>query len=104
MYEAKVEFLEQWWIQIQILPWGMGEWILMEQHICNDKSSTITWLYNAEMCSCHDSQLLVLYRVWFHSFYCFFVGELEKAKTEYAKVKEELDSTMQELNEMWKPN
>jgi len=26
--------------------------------------------------------------------------ELEKAKTEYTKVKEELDATMQELNEM----
>lgn len=35
--------------------------------------------------------------------YCYFcfADELEKAKTEYAKVKEELDATMQELNEMW---
>ena len=35
--------------------------------------------------------------------YCviyLFAEELEKAKNEYTKVKEELDATMQELNEM----
>lgn len=30
----------------------------------------------------------------------FVVEELEKCKAEYNKVKEELDATMQELNEM----
>ena len=30
----------------------------------------------------------------------FLVEELEKCKAEYNKVKEELDATMQELNEM----
>ena len=35
---------------------------------------------------------------------CFFlVEELEKCKSEYKKVKDELDATMQELNEMWDP-
>ena len=40
--------------------------------------------------------------MWFHiSPLLFFAEELEGAKSDYAKVKEELDSTMQELNEMW---
>ena len=33
-------------------------------------------------------------------FLIYFVGTLENTKTEYHKVKEELDATMQELNEM----
>lgn len=36
-----------------------------------------------------------------HNCYSCFADELEKAKSEYNKVKEELDTTMQELNEMW---
>ena len=47
-------------------------------------------------------KMLVFHAIWFHisSLPLFFAEELESAKTEYAKVKEELDSTMQELNEM----
>ena len=36
-----------------------------------------------------------IFFLWF-----FLVEELEKCKAEYNKVKEELDATMQELNEM----
>lgn len=43
--------------------------------------------------------------VWFHiSVLPLFAEELDGAKNEYAKVKEELDTTMQELNEMWDKN
>lgn len=43
--------------------------------------------------------VLYFYKITF--FLCFFlVEELEKCKGEYKKVKDELDATMQELNEM----
>ena len=49
--------------------------------------------------------MLVFKAIWFHiSSLPFFAEDLEGAKSDYAKVKEELDSTMQELNEMWDEN
>ena len=47
--------------------------------------------------------VLYFYKITFFSSVFFLVDELEKCKTEYNKVKEELDATMQELNEMWDP-
>lgn len=44
--------------------------------------------------------VLYFYKITFFSSVFFLVDELEKCKAEYNKVKEELDATMQELNEM----
>lgn len=44
--------------------------------------------------------ILYFYKITFFSSGFFLVEELEKCKAEYNKVKEELDATMQELNEM----
>jgi len=47
------------------------------------------------------SGVSVWFAIWFHiSVLPLFAEELDGAKNEYAKVKEELDTTMQELNEM----
>ena len=51
------------------------------------------------------SGVSVWFALWFHiSVLPLFAEELDGAKNEYAKVKEELDTTMQELNEMWDKN
>lgn len=51
------------------------------------------------------SSVSVWFAIWFHiSVLPLFAEELDGAKNEYAKVKEELDTTMQELNEMWDKN
>lgn len=100
MYEAKVEFLERWRIQTQILPWGWGNgyfwnntFVMLNPPLFHDCIMLKGAVAMAVNCWCFT-------QFGFTVFYCFFAGELEKAKTEYAKVKEELDSTMQELNEM----